>query len=61
VRWSSRASAATLPYIVTHAEFREEVREMWEMLDRAVPRDQVVPAGRARFEAGRRASAAGLL
>lgn len=48
------------PYILTHAEFRDEVREMYEMLDRAFPRDQVVPAGRARFEAGRRATAAGL-
>lgn len=48
------------PYILTHAEFRDEVREMYEMLDRAFPRDQIVPAGRARFEAGRRATAAGL-
>ena len=48
------------PYILTHQEFRDEVREMYELLERAFPRNQVVPAGRAEFEAGRRATVARL-
>lgn len=42
------------PYIVTHAEFRDEVRELYEMLDAAFPRHQDVPAGRQAFEDQRR-------
>jgi|GEM_PF-1337323 hypothetical protein len=42
------------PYILTHAEFRNEVRELWEMMDAAFPRDQVVPPERAAFEENRR-------
>jgi len=42
------------PYIVTHAEFRDEVRELYEMLDAAFPRHQEVPAGRQAFEDQRR-------
>ncbi len=38
------------PYILTHSEFREEVRELYEMLDAAFPRSQQVPAGRKAFE-----------
>lgn len=45
------------PYILTHAEFRDEVREMCAMLDAAFPRDQVVTAGRQAFESDRRATA----
>jgi NAD(P)-dependent dehydrogenase (short-subunit alcohol dehydrogenase family) len=43
------------PYILTHCEFREEVRELYEMLDAAFPRNQQVPAGRQAFEDQRRA------
>jgi len=42
------------PYIVTHAEFRDEVRELYEVLDAAFPRHQEVPAGRQAFEDQRR-------
>lgn len=43
------------PYILTHAEFRDEVRELWEMMDAAFPRNQIVPPERAAFEENRRA------
>jgi NAD(P)-dependent dehydrogenase (short-subunit alcohol dehydrogenase family) len=43
------------PYILTHSEFRDEVRELYQMLDAAFPRDQQVPAGRQAFEDQRRA------
>src|SRR5262245_32765674 len=43
------------PYILTHREFRDEVRELYEMLDAAFPRSQTVPAGRQAFEDQRRA------
>jgi NAD(P)-dependent dehydrogenase (short-subunit alcohol dehydrogenase family) len=43
------------PYILTHSEFRDEVGELYEMLDAAFPRDQTVPAGRQAFEDRRRA------
>jgi hypothetical protein len=43
------------PYILTHVEFREEVRELYEMLDAAFPRSQNVPPGRGAFEDQRRA------
>jgi NAD(P)-dependent dehydrogenase (short-subunit alcohol dehydrogenase family) len=43
------------PYILTHSEFRDEVRELSEMLDAAFPRNQQVPAGRQAFEDQRRA------
>ncbi len=42
------------PYILTHSEFRDEVREQYEMLDSAFPRSQQVPPGRAAFEDKRR-------
>jgi NAD(P)-dependent dehydrogenase (short-subunit alcohol dehydrogenase family) len=42
------------PYILTHSEFRDEVREIHEGLDAAFPRNQHVPAGRAAFEEYRR-------
>jgi len=42
------------PYILTHAEFRDEVREIHAELDAAFPRDQHVPPGRAAFEEYRR-------
>jgi NAD(P)-dependent dehydrogenase (short-subunit alcohol dehydrogenase family) len=43
------------PYILTHSEFRDEVRELYEMLDAAFPRNQSVPPGRRDFEEKRRA------
>jgi NAD(P)-dependent dehydrogenase (short-subunit alcohol dehydrogenase family) len=43
------------PYILTHSEFREEVRELYGMLDAAFPTDQEVPAERRTFENQRRA------
>ena len=43
------------PYILTHEEFRDEVRELYEMLDVAFPRGQQVPAERKAFEDRRRA------
>jgi NAD(P)-dependent dehydrogenase (short-subunit alcohol dehydrogenase family) len=43
------------PYILTHSEFRDEVRELYGMLDAAFPKGQQVPAGRAAFEDQRRA------
>lgn len=42
------------PYIFTHAEFADEFRSLFDDIVRAVPTDQVVPADRAQFEAGRR-------
>jgi NAD(P)-dependent dehydrogenase (short-subunit alcohol dehydrogenase family) len=41
-------------YILTHSEFRDEVRELYEMLDAAFPRNQQVPDGRRGFEDQRR-------
>lgn len=43
------------PYILTHSEFREEVRDLHEMLDTAFPVNQEVPAERQAFEDQRRA------
>jgi NAD(P)-dependent dehydrogenase (short-subunit alcohol dehydrogenase family) len=43
------------PYILTHEEFRDEVRELYQMLDDAFPRNQQIPAGRGEFEKNRRA------
>jgi len=43
------------PYILTHVEFRGEVRELCTMLDSAFPREQDVPADRQAFEDRRRA------
>jgi NAD(P)-dependent dehydrogenase (short-subunit alcohol dehydrogenase family) len=46
------------PYILTHMEFRDEVRELYDMLDVAFPRNQTVPPGRGGFEEHRRAMVA---
>ena len=45
------------PYILTHMEFRDEVRELYQMLDVAFPQNQQVPPGRGGFEEHRRAMA----
>ena len=42
------------PYIITHAEFREEVKGIYQMLDDAMPKDQEVPPARMAFEDFRR-------
>ncbi len=42
------------PYILTHMEFREELGELYGMLDAAFPRDQLVPPARGGFEDRRR-------
>ena len=44
------------PYILTHIEFREEVRELGERLVAAFPKHQNVPPERAALEAERRAT-----
>jgi len=46
------------PYILTHAEFRDEVRALYGELDMAFPRNQEVPVGRKAFEDPRRQMAA---
>jgi len=45
---------ANAPYILTHVEFREELRELQGLLDAAFPREQVVPPERLAFEERRR-------
>lgn len=52
-----RSNAA---YILTHTEFREEVRELYAMLDAGFPGDQDLPQGRRSFEESRRALVAEL-
>lgn len=42
------------PYILTHSEFRQEVRDLYQMLDAAFPDAQQVPPGRGGFEDMRR-------
>jgi NAD(P)-dependent dehydrogenase (short-subunit alcohol dehydrogenase family) len=42
------------PYILTHGEFADEFRMLFDEIVAAVPTDQVVPADRAAFERGRR-------
>lgn len=42
------------PYIITHAEFRDELREIYRTLDEAMPKDQEVPPARMAFEDFRR-------
>ena len=43
-----------LPYILTHGEFRDEIRTLFDEIVGAFPTDQAVPAARAAFERGRR-------
>jgi len=51
---------ANAPYILTHAEFREELAEIHAALEAAFPRNQQVPPGRKAFEDHRRQLAAQL-
>ena len=48
-------SSDLAPYILTHMEFRDEVRDLYQVLDVAFPRNQHVPSGRGGFEDNRRA------
>jgi NAD(P)-dependent dehydrogenase (short-subunit alcohol dehydrogenase family) len=52
------AIRANAPYILSHSEFLDEVRELHAALEAAFPRDQQVPAGRKAFEDSRRQMAA---
>jgi len=38
------------PYILTHAECRDEIGQLYRMLDEAFPKDQQVPPERRAFE-----------
>jgi len=49
-----------LPYILTHGEFRDEVRALFDEIVEAFPVDQAVPEARAAFERGRRELCDGL-
>jgi short-subunit dehydrogenase len=49
---------ANAPYILTHSEFLDEVRELHAALEAAFPRNQQVPPGRKAFEDSRRQMAA---
>ena len=51
---------ANAPYILTHAEFLDEVRELHAALEAAFPHNQQVPPGRKAFEDQRRGLAAEL-
>jgi hypothetical protein len=42
------------PYILTHVECRDEIGELYRMLDDAFPKDQKVPPERRAFEDHRR-------
>ncbi|MFC1494476.1 SDR family oxidoreductase [Thermodesulfobacteriota bacterium] len=42
------------PYIITHADFIDEVRGIYKVLDDAMPHDQEVPSARMAFEDFRR-------
>jgi NAD(P)-dependent dehydrogenase (short-subunit alcohol dehydrogenase family) len=42
------------PYILTHVECRDEIGELYRMLDDAFPKDQKVPQERRAFEDDRR-------
>lgn len=48
------------PYILTHAEFLDEVREIHADIEAAFPRNQPISPGRKAFEDNRRANASRL-
>jgi NAD(P)-dependent dehydrogenase (short-subunit alcohol dehydrogenase family) len=49
-----RGIRENLPYILSHGEFRDEIRSLFDEIVEAFPTDQAVPAARAAFERGRR-------
>jgi NAD(P)-dependent dehydrogenase (short-subunit alcohol dehydrogenase family) len=55
-----RAIRENAPYILTHGEFRDEIRTLFDEIIDAFPTDQAVPAARAAFERGRRELCDGL-
>jgi NAD(P)-dependent dehydrogenase (short-subunit alcohol dehydrogenase family) len=55
-----RGIRENLPYILTHGEFRDEDRDLFDEIVAAFPTDQAVPAARAAFERGRREMCDGL-
>ena len=55
-----RGIRENLPYILTHGEFRDEIRTLFDGIVEAFPTDQAVPAARAAFERGRRELCDGL-
>jgi NAD(P)-dependent dehydrogenase (short-subunit alcohol dehydrogenase family) len=55
-----RGIRENLPYILTHGEFRDEIRSLFDDIVKAFPTDQAVPAARAAFERGRRELCDGL-
>ena len=55
-----RGIRENLPYILTHSEFRDEVRSLFDEIVEAFPVDQAVPEARAAFERGRRELCDGL-
>jgi NAD(P)-dependent dehydrogenase (short-subunit alcohol dehydrogenase family) len=55
-----RGIRENLPYILSHGEFRDEIRTLFDEIVEAFPTDQAVPAARAAFEAGRRELCDGL-
>jgi len=55
-----RGIRENLPYILTHGEFRDEIRALFDEIVEAFPTDQAVPEARAAFERGRRELCDGL-
>jgi NAD(P)-dependent dehydrogenase (short-subunit alcohol dehydrogenase family) len=55
-----RGIRENLPYILSHGEFRDEIRTLFDEIVEAFPTDQAVPAARAAFERGRRELCDGL-
>ncbi len=49
-----------LAYILSHGEFRDEIRTLFDEIVEAFPTDQAVPAARIAFERGRRELCDGL-
>jgi hypothetical protein len=49
-----RGIRENLPYILSHGEFREEIRSLFDEIVDAFPTDEAVPHARAAFERGRR-------
>ena len=55
-----RGIRENLPYILSHGEFRDEIRTLFDEIVNAFPTDQAVPPARAAFERGRRELCDGL-
>jgi NAD(P)-dependent dehydrogenase (short-subunit alcohol dehydrogenase family) len=55
-----RGIRENLPYILSHGEFRDEIKRLFDEIVDAFPTDQAVPEGRAQFERRRRELCDGL-